>query len=240
MRKRKVRDTFPTTPNLTINRPLLADKANKRGRKKKIVASTMNEGDLEILYAILADHFKELSEQEQPERTEDVLLTGKDLEGVFGEGSDDMGVTAFKDKTYEELSMLLGFPEGRPPLFAKFRSKDPTINSWDDPDELPKWTQGGEGLQPLTLKWHQLCGVAAMVEKLFVQLGDGTNVCLADDVGLGKSAQIMAFITFLIIVWFSEKDPTRPRPPIVGAFSLLCCCGSLGRPVLDRWCCRLR
>lgn len=224
MRKRKVCNTFLMLSKLTINRPPLADKANKHGRKKKIVASTMDEGDLESLYSTLADHFKELSEQE---RTGDVnaVLMGTDLEGVFGEGSDDMGVAAYKDMTYEALSTLLGFPEGRPPLFSKFRSKDSTINSWDPAhSESPKWTQGGEGLQPLTLKWHQLCGVASMVDKMFVQQhGGGTNVCL------GKSAQIMAFITFLITVWYSEKDPSRPRPPIVGEFSLPCCCGRLGR-----------
>jgi len=188
----------------------------------------MDESDLENLYSILADHFKELSEQE---RTVDVgVLLENDLEGVFGEDGDDMGVTAYKDKTYEELSTLLGFPEGRPPLFSKFRSKDTTINSWDDPVESSKWTQGGEGLQPLTLKWHQLCGVASMVDKMFVQEQDsGTNVCLADDVGLGKSAQIMAFIAFLITVWYSERDLSTARPPIVGAFSLPCCCGSFGR-----------
>ena len=90
------------------------------------------------------------------------MLMGTNLEGVFREGSDDMGVTAYKDMTYEALSTLLGFPEGRPPLFSKFRSKDSTINSWDPAhSESPKWTQGGEGLQPLTLKWHQLCGVVS-------------------------------------------------------------------------------
>ena len=219
MRKSEVRDKFPTTLNLTINRPLLADRANARGRKKKIIASTMDESDLKSLYTTLADHFKELSEQERS-REGGSLLMEDDLRGVFGQDGHDMGVTAYKEKTYEELSMLLGFPEGRPPLFSKYRSKDTTINSWDDPEEeSPKWSQGGEGLSSLTLKWHQLCGVASMVEKTFVQQkGGGTNICLADDVGLGKSAQIMAFIAFLITVWYSEQDPDRPRPPIVGAF----------------------
>ena len=231
-----MRNTFLTTPNSTINGPLLVDKAHKRGRKKKIVvASTMDEGDLEHLLIVLADHFSELLDQERPEPLEDVLRAGNDLENVFSEDTDDMGVSAFKDKTYEELSTLLGFPEGRPPLFSKFRSKDSTINSWDDPDESPRWTQGGEGLQPLALQWHQLCGVAAMVDKMFVQKqGLGTNVCLGDDVGLGKSAQIMGYIAFLIIVWFAQQNPALVQPPILGAFTLLCFLSSSWKIGLDR------
>ena len=208
---------FPTTLNLYANGPLLADKANKRGRNKRIVASTMDEDDLQSLYCTLADHFKDLAAHEH--RGDLSSFIESDLGGVFGEDGEDMGVTAHQKQTYEELSTLLGFPEGRPPLFSKFRSKDSTINSWDDPVESSKWTQGGDDLQPLALKWHQLCGVASMVDKMFVQDGGvATNVLLADDVGLGKSAQIMAFIAFLVIVWYSEKDSDNPRPPIVGGY----------------------
>jgi hypothetical protein len=87
---------------LNVNKRLLADKANKRGRTKKIVASTMDDGDLHSLFLILTDHFEALAEQ--GERQEGSLLTEDDLRGVFGEDGNDMGVTAFKDKTYEELS----------------------------------------------------------------------------------------------------------------------------------------
>jgi hypothetical protein len=62
---------------------------------------------------------------------------------------------------------------------------------------------------------------------MFVQEGGiVTNVLLADNVGLGKSAQIMAFIAFLVIIWYSEKDSENPQPPIVGV--LPSHCGSLG------------
>ncbi|KIM38289.1 hypothetical protein M413DRAFT_12967 [Hebeloma cylindrosporum] len=194
-----------------------ADKANKRGRKKKIVASTMDASDLQTLFSTLTDHFQELSARDDVGQGGSLLVDDNDdLRDIFA-GEDDMGVTAFAGKTFEELSALLDFPEGRPPLFARYRSKDTTINSWDDPDNL-KWTQGAEGLLPLALQWHQLCGVAAMVDKLFVQQrGGAMNVCLADDVGLGKSAQIMAFIAFLATVWFSEQGEGRIRPPILAS-----------------------
>lgn len=171
----------------------------------------MDESDLQSLYAILADHFKE-----QGERLEGDLQPDYELRGVFGDDGQDMGVTAYKDKTYEELSTLLAFPEGRPPLFCKYRSMDTTINSWVD-EESPQWTQGGDGLIPLALKWHQLCGVASMVDKMFVgNKATGTNICLSDDVGLGKSAQIMGVIAFIIVVWVAQRDK-QVLPPIIGA-----------------------
>lgn len=56
-----------------------------------------------------------------------------------------------------------------------------------------------------------------MVDKMFVgKRGRGTNICLSDDVGLGKSAQIMGVIAFIIVVWVAQRDK-EVLPPIIGA-----------------------
>jgi len=43
-----------------------------------------------------------------------------------------------------------------------------------------------------------------------------TNICLSDDVGHGKSTQIMGFIAFIITVWYAQRDNDR-LPPIISA-----------------------
>jgi hypothetical protein len=101
---------------------------------------------------------------------------------------------------------------------------DMTVNSWDDPEESAKWTQGGNRLTPLALKWHQLCSVTPMVDKMFVQPHScRMNICLPDDVGPRKSAQIMALITFLLTVWFAKVEEHPKLPSILSVSDFYSC-----------------
>ena len=63
-------------------------------------------------------------------------------------------------------------------------------------------------MRPLQPRWHQWVGLAAMVERFF----SGSNVLLADGVGVGKTMQafmVMAYMRYLRVL--SEgNEPSRP------------------------------
>lgn len=190
------------------------ESARSKGNRKKIRSETMTAYDLRQLYATLVDHFSttDVSDAQNPLDDNDDDVTH--LYGVFEEKGNDMGVTKYKSKDEAELRRLLQFPDGRPPQFAKYRHPDSTQSSWDDPKNKV-WSEGGEGYKPLELLWHQLCGIATIADDIFQKRGQTVlNKLLADDVGIGKSAQIMGVIAFLFVVYFAEKEG-HSRPPLI-------------------------
>jgi hypothetical protein len=202
---------------------LIVEKAVKRGSRKKIRAETMSQMDLEVLYNTLVDHFTstQTSVIQNPLDEGDNNVT--DLYEIFDKDGADMGVSKYKTMGDETLMTDLDFSEGRPVLFAKYRHVDTMKTAWDNGEE-DMWEKGGVGLKPLRLLWHQLCGVASIVDAVFQPLG--THVCnriLADDVGIGKSAQVMGVIAFLILHWYAERSQAA-RPPIIADGELLFMC----------------
>jgi hypothetical protein len=194
--------------------PEIVENARKSGSRKKIRAETMSERDLRVLYDTLVDHFASslTSVAQNPLGDEDDNVAH--LYDVFDKDGSDMGVTKFKIMDDQKLSDLLDFPGGRPVIFAKFRHCDTMTTSWDTPEDR-MWEEGGDHLQPLRLLWHQLCGVASLADSVFQRKGTTVpNRLLADDVGIGKTAQVMAMIAFLISVWYAEKEGKR-RPPLI-------------------------
>jgi len=186
----------------------------KSGSHKKIRADTMSERDLRLLYHTLVDHFatSQTSVSHNPLSEEDDDVA--EFYDIFDKGGADMGVTRFRSMDDQSLMDLLDFPQGRPIMFAKFRHIDTTTTPWDSPED-EMWEGGGPGLRPLRLLWHQLCGIASLVDGVFQLRGKQVhNRLLADDVGIGKSAQIMGMVAFLILVWFVEEKGTT-RPPII-------------------------
>lgn len=180
----------------------------------------MSDLDLRCLFATLVDHFAstQTSMVRNPldEDNDDIA----DLYEIFDKDGTDMGVTKFRKMNDQELMDLLDFPEGWPVLFAKYRHKDTMTTAWDNPNDS-MWQDGADDLQPLRLLWHQLCGLASFIDGVFQRRGKRVNNrLLADDVGIGKSAQVMGMIAFLILVWFVEKDGKR-RPPIIADRQLL-------------------
>ncbi|KAF8965660.1 hypothetical protein BDZ97DRAFT_771059 [Flammula alnicola] len=193
--------------------------ARSRGRKARIATETIDPKDLARVFEELTDFYKE-----PPNVSMTELMEGEDLFEFFSPDG-DIGVTGWKDKSAEELSNLLGFDDGRPPLFAKYRALDATVNSWNSP-RLVDWNGvGGDGVRPLSLQWHQLCGIASMADKTFTAsdpksegYSPSTNILLADDVGLGKTGQIMGMIAFLVSVWFVESQQgNKSRPHVINS-----------------------
>jgi hypothetical protein len=132
----------------------------------------------------------------------------------------DLGVGKFSRKSPKELEALLGWPRSRPPIFAEYRSRTGR-NEWND---NKKFSDSDPDIEPLALLWHQMCGVTAIVDKIWTRDEEKVpGIFLADAVGLGKTAQVMAVIAMIIQVWMAEKlgreGKPEVRPPVIGKLS---------------------
>jgi hypothetical protein len=137
------------------------------------------------------------------------------LRGAFGSG--DLGVSEFSHLTSRELRSLLGWPNDRDgPFLLPFRHADGHT----------EFDKGKEGLfqhldpcdldppHPFTtqrLQWHQLLGIASMIRRLFSpsEHSPRCGVLLADEVGIGKTAQGLGLIAFLAQVVMGRKQQLR-------------------------------
>ncbi|KAM6488891.1 P-loop containing nucleoside triphosphate hydrolase protein [Amanita muscaria] len=190
------------------------EKARQRGRKLKMdPADLANKEAVQQIVNMYLDFFH----REDGELNLD--------EGSIGElwndacnDSGDMGVERMQTKTQEELCNLLSFQQGRPINWNSFRSVSNSRTAWEETDEVAraKFETGGDGMQELSLLWHQLVGVASLAVKAW-----GTDprhapfgILLADEVGVGKTAQVMAFIALLQLVNQCEVNG-QSRPPIL-------------------------
>ncbi|KAG2738555.1 hypothetical protein P692DRAFT_201730973 [Suillus brevipes Sb2] len=99
------------------------------------------------------------------------------------------GVEEFQNMSEEDLWTILGIPEQRLPFFNALQDPYGNHDPWTDKGE--EWLKGSG--EPLLLRWHQLVGVAKMVQNAF----SGTPILLMDEVGLGKTIQIIALIAIL-------------------------------------------
>lgn len=120
--------------------------------------------------------------------------------------TENLGIGKYAEMDDGTLHKILNFPEGRPALFAKFRSKS-GLCAWDNEEVAAKFHEGNPDMQPLSLLWHQSAGMAALVSKVYTaQLSDANDdsfpsvqgVLVADEVGLGKTALVMGFQDFLM------------------------------------------
>jgi hypothetical protein len=129
-----------------------------------------------------------------------------------------LGVGRFARMSTQELGHVLGWPQLRPPIFAELRSCAGR-NDWREGGQLK---QGDPDVEPMELLWHQLCGVAAIVDKIWTENEEHNvpGILLADAVGLGKTVQIMATIAVLIQVWMAERQGLNGkqeiRPQLIG------------------------
>jgi SNF2 family N-terminal domain. len=120
---------------------------------------------------------------------------------------DDMGIPDdLKVLNLLDLQTVLGCTtEGTFPGFNSHRSlcgQDP----WEGANESES--------APLRLRWHQLIGVMVLVRLLTSAqkpVSPAQGVLIADEVGLGKSAQFMAFLSVLLhAAKADERQATRP------------------------------
>ncbi|KAI0037453.1 hypothetical protein FA95DRAFT_1506960 [Auriscalpium vulgare] len=119
------------------------------------------------------------------------------------------GVDQYKDYTVEQLWQALGITTGQLPFFHPKvdleGSKTPSLDrAW--------FEEEGNGV-PLVPHWHQLVGICRMLDCAF----EGKPVLLMDDVGLGKTLQVIGF--FAMLAWYrEERRQDRPYPGQFGEF----------------------
>jgi hypothetical protein len=192
-----------------------AENARKRALQKNIVTADLAKPEeVRQTISLYTDYFEREGGELFHDNGEAPGAWDKVVEDLG-----DMGVDDMKGGTTEELSNLLGFVDARPVNWNNFRSKDNLVSGWDtsaSADVRQKSEHGGPDMDELRLLWHQLCGIAAIVDRVWT--GEETpgvhGVLLADDVGVGKTAQVMGVIAFLQLV-FKLEEQGLPRPPII-------------------------
>jgi hypothetical protein len=117
----------------------------------------------------------------------------------------DLGVSVFSDRTSEGLCTLLDWPQDQDsPFILPFRHADGHMEFDKGQEAL------FQHLDPFTLdlphpfaaqclKWHQLLGIVSAVHQVFSSSDQASEcgILLADEIGLGKTAQGLGLIAFL-------------------------------------------
>jgi hypothetical protein len=139
----------------------------------------------------------------------------------------DLGVQKWRNIDEVALDRLLGYVEGRPQIFAKYRSKAGQTAwdaGWSNMSGELELTPDFSVLRPM---WHQKVAVAAMADLLWMGEPQPTvsGILLADKVGLGKSVEIMLLVALLIETYLAQemakRGITTRAPPIVGRNRIL-------------------
>jgi SNF2-related domain len=140
----------------------------------------------------------------------------------------DLGVSVFSDRGSEGLRTLLGWPQDQDsPFLLPFRHAD-GHTEFDKGHEALFQHLDPSALDPphpftaQHLQWHQLLGIASAVHQVFSSSGQVSEcgILLADEVGLGKTAQGLGLIAFLAQMVVVRKNGGSD-PPILG---ILPCC----------------
>ncbi|KAH9018911.1 P-loop containing nucleoside triphosphate hydrolase protein [Lactarius hengduanensis] len=118
------------------------------------------------------------------------------------------GVEHLQRKIPEDLYQMLGLERHAIPFF-----RDKICEELDTPGE-----PGVDRMEPFSLRWHQLVGVTRMIECAQTS----QPVLLMDDVGLGKTVQVLAFFAMLAYYRTVHKESGR-YPGIWGKQILLFC-----------------
>jgi hypothetical protein len=190
----------------------VVEKAHEKGKHKKMHPADL--ADVESVRQII-NLYMDFFQRDDGE----LHLEGETAGQLWLESCDqsgDLGVHDMSKKSEAELSTLLSFPNGRPLAWNSFSAEGKASTAWEetDADMIKRYEEGGSpDMKPLYLLWHQLVGVASMAEKTWRASNAETpfGILLADEVGVGKTAQVMAFIAFLQFVQQSEvKGSSRP------------------------------
>ncbi|KAG6839498.1 hypothetical protein C0991_002138, partial [Blastosporella zonata] len=170
--------------------------------------------DVSDIAAIYHDYFENvINDDDEPP-----VLEVPDDRRAFNNSGGDFGVELESRLTSVQLLISLGFTGGLPPIFARHRHRTGS-NAWDHP-ELFSNVKEDEKLGVLSkfaLHWHQLAGLHSIIRSTFTvnpQPDHTSGVLVADEVGLGKTAQAIAFIAFLHMMITAQGDK-RQLPKFV-------------------------
>jgi hypothetical protein len=143
-----------------------------------------SEKEIGQLKQIITEQLQRLS----PDLEQEPIL---DIEHNFFNINWSEGVEEFQALSFQELWEMLGIPGKAIPFFN--RSQDPCGNHdpWDETHR--DWFKDQANTEPLQPRWHQLVGILKMVHSAF----KGDSILLMDEVGLGKTLQIVGLVAVL-------------------------------------------
>ena len=113
------------------------------------------------------------------------------------------GIEEFKNISTDVLWAMLGRPDKDLPWFNTHHDPDGIHNRWESRDD--EWFANPKNLVPLVPRWHQLVGILRMLQLAFA----GKPILLMDEVGVGKTLQVVGTITMLAYFrgfWKDKKD----------------------------------
>lgn len=161
------------------------------------------------LWALFSDYFERVNaENITLDTSAPAAMDSLDAGGDLGVG---------KYAKTSDLSLMAGlqFMDGRPANWNPWKHDNTSITPWDGTNR-PLLDYGAANVKPLALLWHQLVGVTAMAEHMWgtTPAADIPGMVLADGVGIGKTAQVMAVIALTQQVWMAERNQ-QPRPALL-------------------------
>jgi SNF2 family DNA or RNA helicase len=113
------------------------------------------------------------------------------------------GVEHLKKKTPEELYQMLGLEKASIPFF-----KEKSVGAEQEVSgELGEVETSATTTEGFSLRWHQLAGLVRMLERARTS----QPVLLMDDVGLGKTVQVLAL--FAMLAYYRVHYKTQGRYP---------------------------
>jgi hypothetical protein len=116
------------------------------------------------------------------------------------------GIEDIRDLSTDDLWNKLGLPDKVLPYFNTTTDPLGSRDPWTD----PTFFEDPANVVPFGPRWHQLLGIYRILERVF----EGKGVLSMDEVGLGKTLQVVG--AFAVLVYFREFYSQHNRFP--GAF----------------------
>ena len=190
--------------------------SNKGGKDTAVDLASF--ADVTDVWVMLEQHFS--NDVGHEDRVDITRAAVQETDNLFGHA--DLGVKQYSGYNDKSLDDILGLVQGRPILFNHTRYDDPSLNFWDNAESSP--SDASSCIHILQLLWHQKVGLARMIDHFWstalLEPGTSTGIILADEVGLGKTAQVMAFIAFTIERRASQLEGCKILTPFILSKSL--------------------
>ena len=120
----------------------------------------------------------------------------------------ESGVEQFQDWSPERLWRVLGRDEQTLPYFNRYEQPGGQLDPWSN--EFEEWLQTQRASdspewRELNPRWHQLVGILKMLINTF----EGRPVLLMDEVGIGKTMQVLGYIAMHAFLYEAHKAHGR-------------------------------
>ena len=193
----------------------LFDQSHARPGSSKVNPAALqhlaSEEDVSDVLNLYHEYFDQDFEDEEPPIS-DAHPEQQKLNDCGG----DFGMEEEAKMTPASLALSLGYRTGLPPSFNVVRDRS-GLTPWDKPDVFSRVNIDSlpDNLTKLRLHWHQLAGNHSIIRSVLSKVPDSSHVIgvlVADEVGLGKTAQAIAVLAFFMqAVFLQEAKKKLPR-----------------------------